>query len=111
LLAAGFGAAVLCGTAVAAIGPTQTPLKVTQIYMKDGGGAVYVSFQSGAMPGCYGNAGGYLFLTNQFFKEIHANLLLLVASGGARAAVVYTQNASTGNWSDCTIDGIYLIPE
>jgi hypothetical protein len=103
--------AALCGAAMAAIGPTQSPLKVTQIYMKDGNSVVYVSFQPGAMPGCYNNAGGYLYLSNPYFREIHAQLLMMIATGGARAAVLYTQNTPTNNWDDCTVDGIYLMPE
>lgn len=73
--------------------------------------AIYVSFQSNAMPGCYGNAGGYLYSSNLLFKELHAQLLTMVANGGIRAAVVFTQNTPTGNWDDCTINGIYLLPE
>jgi hypothetical protein len=96
--------------AAAAQGPVHTPLKVTYIYMS-GGSAIYVSFQPGAMPGCYGNAGGYLFNSNQHFKEIYAQLLLMAANGGMRAAVIYTQNTPTNNWSDCTIDGINLLPD
>jgi hypothetical protein len=95
---------------LAATGPTQVPLKVTTTYI-NGAGAMYVQFQSGAMPGCYNNSGGYLYSSNPFFKEIYAQLMMMVTMGGMRAAVLYTQNAQTGNWSDCTIDGIYLQPE
>ncbi|MEO8018733.1 MAG: hypothetical protein ABI769_13035 [Pseudomonadota bacterium] len=95
----------------AATGPTQSPLKITAMYTKDGNGTIYVAFQSGAMPGCYANAGGYLFLTNTFYKEIYAQLLTMAASGGLQASVIYTQNTPTGNWSDCTIDGLFLVPQ
>jgi hypothetical protein len=102
---------VLQGNSVfAAIGPTQSPLRVAAMYSANSG-SIYVAFQSGAMPGCYGNAGGYLFANNLRFKEIHAQLLTMVASGGIRAAVVFTQNTPSNNWDDCTIDGIYLLPE
>jgi|SRR6185503_6024284 len=99
------------GAAHAATGPAQSPLKVTGMYTKDLNGAIYVSFQTGAMPGCYGNAGGYLLPTNTAFKELYAQLLLMIANGGIHAAVVYTQNTPTNNWSDCNIDGLYLLPE
>jgi len=36
--------------------------------------------------------------------------MTIVALGGVRAYVVYTVNAATNNWSDCTIDGIGLNP-
>jgi len=96
---------------MAATGPVQSPLKVTSIYMLDGSGAVYVGFQAGAMPGCYANSGGYLLPSNSFFKELYAQLLTMVASGGVRASVLYTQNTPTNNWGDCFITGIYLMPE
>jgi hypothetical protein len=92
-------------------GPLMAPLKVTQIYMKGGNGTIYVAFQAGAMPGCYQGMGGYLYPGNTFYKEIYAQLMLMVANGGTRAQVLYTQNASDIQWSDCTIDGIYLQPE
>jgi hypothetical protein len=28
-----------------------------------------------------------------------------------QAQVIYTQNTPTNNWNDCTIDGIYLLPQ
>jgi hypothetical protein len=108
MLAAGVG---FCGSAMAVQGPMQTPLKVTGMYTNNSGGTIYVSFQNGAMPGCYNNSGGYLHSTNTMYKEIYAQLLTITASGGIRAAVLYTQNTPTNNWSDCTIEGIYLIPE
>lgn len=109
LLAA--GSLWIGGTALAATGPTLSPLKITAMYTKGGNGTIYVAFQSGAMPGCYSNAGGYLYPTNTFYKEIYAQLLMMTASGGMQASVIYTQNTSTGNWSDCTIDGIFLTPQ
>lgn len=98
------------GNAQAVIGPSQSPLKVTSMYANDGS-SVYVGFQPGAMPGCYNNQGGYLHTNNVLFKELYAQLLTIVATGGIRAAVVYTQNTPTNNWGDCTITGIYLLPE
>jgi len=98
-------------SAFAVSGPLQTPLKVTYIYTVDANGALYVHFQAGAMPGCYGNAGGYLLTGNTFFKEIYAQLLMMVSNGGIQAAVIYTQNTPTNNWGDCTITGISLQPQ
>ena len=74
-------------TVFAATGPTQSPLRVASMYTVSTS-AIYVSFQSNAMPGCYGNAGGYLYSSNLLFKELHAQLLTMVANGGIRAAVV-----------------------
>lgn len=102
---------LMSGTASAVIGPVQQPLKVTGIYMNNGSGAVYVGFQPGAMPGCYNNSGGYLFTSNTNYKELYAQILTIVASGGIRASVVFTQNTPTNNWDDCTITGLYLMPE
>jgi hypothetical protein len=63
------------------------------------------------MPGCYANSGGYLQTTNPFFKEIYAQVLMLIANSGVRGSVLYTQNTPTNNWNDCYIDGIQLLPE
>jgi hypothetical protein len=63
------------------------------------------------MPCCFSNQGGYLYTTNSFYKELYAQLMLMVANGGIRASVIYTVNASSNEWSDCTIDGIYLLPQ
>lgn len=104
-------AMLLASIAGAATGPTQSPLRITSMYTNQASGAIYVGFQAGAMPGCYANSGGYLFPSNAMFKEIYAQLLTMVANGGIQAAVIYTQNTPTNNWSDCTIDGIYLMPQ
>lgn len=98
------------GSAFSAQGPTQAPLTVSGMYVTNSAGTIYVAFNSGAMPGCYANAGGYLSPTSTYFKEIYAQLLMMVATGGVKAAVLYTQNTPTNNWGDCNIDGIYLLP-
>jgi hypothetical protein len=100
---------ILGSAAHAATGPTLAPLKITAMYTKGGNGALYVAFQAGAMPGCYANSGGYLYQSNTFYKEIYAQLLTMAAGGGLQASVIYTQNTPTNNWSDCTIDGLFLI--
>jgi len=101
---------VLADEASSATGPVLTPLKIAKMYTNNNSNAIYVEFQPGAMPGCYANAGGYMLRTNTFFKELLAQLMMLQASGGIGAAVLYTQNVQTGNWGDCTIDGLYLVP-
>jgi len=79
------------------------------MYAVHGQSVVYVAFQNGAMPGCYGGAGGYLYTSNTFFNQIYPQLLTMIATGGLRAMVVYTINTPGGtNWGDCTIDGLYL---
>jgi hypothetical protein len=100
----------LIGNAVMAdTGPAQTPLRITGMYTKGGNGSIYVQFQNGSMPNCYANAGGYLLPTNSFYKEIYAQLMIVAAGGSLKAAVIYTRNVQTGNWGDCTIDGLYLV--
>jgi hypothetical protein len=106
ILGLGLGDSVLAAT-----GPTHSPLRISVMYTKDLNGSIYVAFQPGAMPGCYANSGGYLSPDNTFFKEIYAQLMMMAANGGLRAAVLYTQHTPTGNWGDCTIEGIYLLPE
>jgi hypothetical protein len=98
------------GAASATTGPVQAPLRITAMYTVQGQGVVYVQFQTGAMPGCYANAGGYLWTTNSAYKELQAQLTTILATGGVRASVVFTVNAQTNNWGDCTIDGLYLMP-
>jgi hypothetical protein len=100
-----------CGSAMAVQGPMQSPLKVTTLYTNNNSGTLYVAFQPGSMPGCYNNSGGYLYSSNSMYKELYAQLMTIVATGGVRAVVLYTQNTPTNNWGDCTIDGIYLLPE
>jgi hypothetical protein len=104
-------ASLASGISTAANGPTQSPLRISAMYTKGGNGAIYVAFQQGAMPGCYADSGGYLFPSNSLYKEIYAQLLMIAANGGIQAQVLYTQNTPTGNWSDCTIDGIFLLPQ
>jgi hypothetical protein len=99
-----------CKNGFAATGPLIEPLLVKSVYTEDGSSAVYVEFQSGAMPGCYGNAGGYLFFTNARFNQLYAALLMITSVGGVRAHVLFTLNSSSGEWSDCTITGIWLRP-
>ena len=105
-LALGLGLSI---AAMADNGPFQTPLKITGMYLKGGNGAVYVQFQNGSMPGCYANSGGYLFPTNQFYKDIYAQLLMAAAGTPLKVSVLYTKNTITNNWGDCTIDGLYLV--
>ena len=106
------GVGLLLGSAAHAVsGPTQAPLKISVMYTNGQSGAIYVAFQNGSMPGCYSNAGGYLYPTNPYFKEIYAQLMLMMANGGLRASVLYTQNTPTNNWGDCNIDGIYYLPQ
>ena len=50
-------------------------------------------------------------MNNPHYKELYSTLLTIVALSGVRAAVLYTQNTPTNNWGDCTITGIYLMPE
>lgn len=106
-----FALVCLCEGAIAATGPWESPLRITSMYTNETSGAIYVQFQSGSMPGCYANSGGYLYPSNAMYKEIYAQLLTMVASGGIQAAVIYTQNTPTNNWGDCTINGIYLSPQ
>ena len=54
-------------SAMAATGPTQSPLKVVTMYLT-GSTTLYVQFQVGAMPGCYGTAGGYLWFSHAHFE-------------------------------------------
>jgi hypothetical protein len=111
LHAAIVAAAALASTAAFAnTGPQQNPLRITAMYTIHGSSTVYVQFQTGAMPGCYGNAGGYLWTANSAYKELQAQLMTILATGGVRASVVFTVNVQTNNWGDCTIDGLYLQP-
>ena len=109
LFAIGFGYAMSCSTASASLGPLMQPLRVTVMYTLDTSN-VYVQFQNGAMPGCYAAAGGLLLVANSRFKELYAQLLTMVALGGVKAYVFYTQNTPTNNWSDCFLDGLELVP-
>jgi hypothetical protein len=103
--------AVLLGLAQiswADTGPTQSPLRITGMFTKNGNGTIYVQFQPGSMPGCYATSGGYLFPSNTFYKEIYAQLLSINAGVSIKASVLFTVNASANQWSDCTIDGLYI---
>ena len=98
-------------TAYGATGPLQTPVRVTSLYTDGPYSNILVSFGTGAMPGCYGNNTAVLLTSNARFKELYAQILMLVAMGGVKGYVNYTQNAPTGNWSDCFLEGLYLTPD
>jgi hypothetical protein len=92
-------------------GVVQSNLEVKYMYMK--GGYVYVTFNPGSMDGCYGGFGGVLYKddTTPMFAEIYSTLLTMQVTGGfGKGAVIYTVNNSSGNWSDCTINGLELHP-
>jgi len=89
-------------------GPAQAPLRITGMYTKNGNGTIYVQFQPGSMPGCYATGGGYLYPSNTYYKELYAQLLAISAGAPIKASVLFTVNASANQWSDCTIDGLYI---
>ncbi|MEP2990305.1 MAG: hypothetical protein ABJN65_01000 [Parasphingorhabdus sp.] len=92
-------------------GPTQSPLKVAGLYQTTGN-AVYIAFNTGSMPNCYNNSGGYLFNSHPNFDQIYAQVLTIMATGGIHGRVIFdTINPGAGQWSDCNILGFYLLPE
>jgi hypothetical protein len=97
--------------AYGATGPLQTPVRVTSLYTDGPYSNIVVSFGDNSLPGCYGNSTAVLLTSNVRFKELYAQLLMLIAMGGVKGYVNYTQNTPTGNWSDCFLNGLYLTPD
>jgi len=89
----------------------QTPVRVTSLYTDGPYSNILVSFGANSLPGCYGNNTAVLSTANVRFKELYAQLLMLIAMGGVKGYVNYTQNTPTGNWSDCLLEGLYLTPD
>jgi hypothetical protein len=102
---------LLSGIASADNGPLQQPIQVTMLYV-DGqnGGNIVVAFGPNSMPGCYGNSLGYLLTSNPLFKELHAQILAMIAMGGIKGYVLYRVTGSAGAWSTCTFDGFQFVP-
>lgn len=95
--------------AIAEEGPMQEPLRVVQTYTGDASDRIYIRFNSGAMPGCYADSGGRLYLSDPFFKATYSQILVLMAGGGMRGRVVFENQAGPG-WSVCKITGLALYP-
>ena len=91
-------------------GPLMEPLKPTRIYNNHPGTSMYIEFNSGSMPGCYGNQGGVLYIDNNFYKEIYSQVLTLSTTGGVNGSVIYDINGPDGQWNKCTITGLHMFP-
>lgn len=92
-------------------GPMQTPLKIDRMYQNDGT-AIFIAFETQAMPSCYQDSGGYLRKSHPNFDQLYAQILTMMAMGGIRGYVLYRPiNPGAGQWSDCDIVGFYLFPE
>lgn len=94
----------------AELGPQFDKLKPTVIYSRDGDMGLYIEFNAGSMPGCYGNKGGYLLESNKFFSDIHSQILMLAATGGMTGRVNFVNNGEEGKWSECKIVGLQIRP-
>ncbi len=103
-------ALVISSQAFSQSGPNQANLQVKYMYMT--GSAVYVSFNTGAMPGCYAGAGGYLNSNIVMFDQIYSMLLTMSVTGGmGTGAVLYNiLPTANGNWGDCAITGLTVTP-
>ena len=95
--------------AAADAGPVFNPLKVVRIYTGDTSDRIYIEFNAGSMPGCYANSGGRLYNTDPFYDQLYAQVLMLMATGGVKGAVVFENQAGPG-WSVCRIKGLDLQP-
>jgi len=62
------------------------------------------------MPGCHGNNGGYLILSDPAGKELYSQILILMSTGGMKGRVLYEQVGNPASWSACHIKGLQLYP-
>lgn len=85
-------------------------LKVTSTYTTTTSLSPYISFNENSMPGCYGNKGGYLILSDPAAKELYSQILILMTTGGIKGKVLYQKVGDAANWSACHIKGLYLFP-
>lgn len=90
-------------------GPMQEQLRVVQTYTGDADNRIYFRFNTGAMPGCYANSGGRLYVDDPLFGSIYGQVMLLMAAGGIKGKVVFDNIGGPG-WSVCRIKGLALYP-
>ncbi|UAB72613.1 hypothetical protein INR79_25480 [Vibrio sp. SCSIO 43132] len=76
----------------------------------DQGDGLYIEFQPGAMPGCYGDKGGRLSKSNPNYKEYYSLLLTMMTTKSFKGQIRYEQTNHTGWWS-CSIEGIFVYPK
>ncbi|GAB1624089.1 hypothetical protein AAOGI_41390 [Agarivorans albus] len=79
--------------------------RVSFVYVKTDSGPPYIQFQSGAMPGCYQNAGGYLSGND---ISIAYSTILAAKMAGKEVRPLYQINEGATGWGMCTIKSFYL---
>ena len=91
-------------------GPEIALLKPSKIYSRDGDMGIYIEFNAGSLPGCKHDKGAYLMDSNEYFDEIHAQVLVLASVGGMRGQVNFINDGEEGLWSECKLMGLNLYP-
>jgi len=79
--------------------------KVSYIYVTTDTGSPYVQLESGAMPGCYQEAGGRLSGND---IGIAYSTILAAKMSGKEIRPLYEINEGATGWAMCTIKSFYL---
>lgn len=87
------------------VGPWTT---VKHIYAKTGSGKHFIYFESGAMPGCYQDQGGYLGNDDPENEKAAYSAVLAALLADRQVQVFYTPTGQTSGWNMCVIDAIYI---
>ncbi|MET1257112.1 hypothetical protein [Aliikangiella maris] len=84
---------------------------VESIYSSSKGNSPYIRFGANAMPGCYGNSGGYLDVANEKSADRTFSIILAAKISKQSVRVYYVKNnvdPDYNGWSLCTIEAIGL---
>lgn len=81
--------------------------KVTHIYSRASGIRPFIYVESGGMPGCYDNRGGYLGVSTDDIDQAYSTLLSALMAD-REVQILYNYSGATSGWSMCDIEAIYI---
>lgn len=81
--------------------------KVANIYSRASGASPYINFESGGMPGCYADRGGYLGTGTDNIDQAYSTLLSALVAG-REVQVFYNYTGATSGWGMCSIEAVYI---
>lgn len=81
--------------------------KVANIYSRASGTSPFITFESGGMPGCYGDRGGYLGTATDDIDQVYSTLLSALVAG-REVLVTYNYTGASSGWSMCEIEAVYI---
>ena len=97
-------AAVDTASAYDAVGPWT---KVTSVYAKTNGSSPFVYVESGGMPGCYSDHGGYLGVSTDDNDQAYSTVISALVAG-REVRIYYNYTGVTSGWGMCVIEAVYI---